>query len=69
MVTFQFTNRVCAIQLDSDAAIGNNLNIVLRIDCSLNKLDELTENGVEKVTISRLSTDTSGRGTQEGLVQ
>ena len=69
IVAFQFTNRVCTILLESDTAIGDNANIALRIDCSLNKLDELAENDTEKVMISRLSADSSGRETQKGLVQ
>ena len=48
IVAFWFTNRVCTILLDSDAAIGDNVNTALEIDCSLNKLDEFAEDGIEK---------------------
>ena len=69
MVAFWFTNRVCTILLDSDAVTGDNVNTALGIKYSLNKLDELVEDGVEKVTISGLSTDAGGKGTWEGLTQ
>ena len=63
IVAFWFTNRVCTILLDSDATTDNNINTALGIDYSLNKLDKLAEDGAEKVVMSRLSTDTSSRGT------
>ena len=67
IVAFWFTNRACAILLDSDAATGDNVNTALGIDCSLNELDELVEDGAEKVVMSGLSADAGSGGTREGL--
>ena len=45
IVAFWFTDRACTILLDSDATTGDNVSTALGIDCSLNKLDEIVEDG------------------------
>ena len=56
--------------LDSDAAIGDNINTAEAADKSLTKTDPLSGDGhpIKEVEYG-LSTDSGGGGTKEGLVK
>ena len=68
MIAFQFTDRVCHAVLDSDAATSDDVSTTQGIDCSSKKIDVLAEDRViSKECMYRLTTDSSGGGTREGI--
>ena len=54
--------------LDSNAYIGDNVNAVIRINCSMIKIDYIDSNSsMSKEVVYNLSTNTRGGRTREGF--
>ena len=67
MAPFWYIDRVLTLLLDSDTALGDNVNTAQAADISLKKIDCYSDNGIVKTMMSGLCTDTGRGGTRDSL--